>query len=170
MKLKSSQAWYIPGNVILASILTVAALFAITVFAWARQSPTRLVSAASDSAKEDFTEEWVYRVQYGHKDEWFRIFKKYQLAILERQKQLGFVKQYTVWSPGLHTSEESRWDYRVIIVRSSYEAPSGQSEDEIAKQLFPDQAAFKLEENRRWELTANHWDLPIHVVDLDAAE
>jgi hypothetical protein len=58
----------------------------------------------------------------------------------------------------------------VIIVRSSYEAPSGQSEDEIAKQLFPDQAAFKLEENRRWELTANHWDLPIHVVDLDAAE
>jgi hypothetical protein len=85
-------------------------------------------------------------------------------------KQLGFVKQYTVWAPGLHTSEESRWDYRVIIVRASYDAPPGQSEDEIAKQLFPDQAAFKQEENRRWELTANHWDLPIHVVDPSAAE
>jgi hypothetical protein len=170
MKLKSFRAWYIPGNVVLASILTLAALFAITAFARARQAPTGPGSTASDSVKKDFTEEWVYRVQYGHKDEWFRIFRKYQLAILERQKQLGFVKQYTVWAPGLHTSEESRWDYRVIIVRTSYDAPAGQSEDEVAKQLFPDQATFKREENRRWELTANHWDLPIHVVDPDAAE
>jgi len=97
-------------------------------------------AAASDPVKRDFTEEWVYRVQYGHKDEWFRIFKKYQLAILDRQKQLGYVKQYTVCAPGLHTSEESRWDYRVIIVRASYDAPPGQSEDEVAKQLFTDQA------------------------------
>jgi hypothetical protein len=128
------------------------------------------VLTASDPSSKDFTEEWVYRVQYGRKDEWFRIFKKYQLAILERQKQLGFVKQYTVWAPGLHTSEESRWDYRVVIVRASYDAPPGQSEDEVARQLFPDQAAFKQEENRRWELTTNHWDLPIHVVNPGAAE
>jgi hypothetical protein len=71
-------------------------------------------------------------------------------------------------APSLHTSEDSRWDYRVIIVRSSADAPQGQSEGEIAKQLFPDQATFKREENRRWELTTNHWDLPIHVVSLDA--
>jgi hypothetical protein len=127
-------------------------------------------STASSPSPKEFTEEWVYRVQYGHKDEWFRIFKKYQIAILDRQKQLGCVKQYTVWAPGLHTSEESRWDYRVIIVRASYDAPPGQSEDEVAKQLFPDQATFKQEENRRWELTANHWDLPIHLLKLDAAE
>ena len=29
---------------------------------------------------------------------------------------------------------------------------------------------FKQEENRRWDPTSNHWDLPIHVVNLDAAE
>jgi hypothetical protein len=114
--------------------------------------------------------EWVYRVQYGHKDEWWRIFKKYQIAILERQKQLGYVKEYTVFAPSLHTSEESRWDYRVIIIRASEEAPPGQSEAEIAKQLFPDQGSFAREENRRWELTTNHWDLPIHVVNLNAAD
>jgi hypothetical protein len=114
--------------------------------------------------------EWVYRVQYGHKDEWWRIFKKYQIAILERQKQLGYVKEYTVFAPSLHTSEDSRWDYRVIIVRASEDAPPGQSEGEVAKQLFPDQEAFNQEENRRWELTTNHWDLPIHVVKVDAVE
>lgn len=136
----------------------------------AQQNRTAPDSTSSETAKKDSTEEWVYRVQYGHQDEWFRIFKKYQLAILERQKQLGFVKQYTVWAPGLHTSEESRWDYRVVIVRASYDAPPGQSEDEVAKQLFPDQATFKREEDRRWELTTNHWDLPIHVVNPSAAE
>jgi hypothetical protein len=104
------------------------------------------------------------------KDEWWRIFKKYQIAILERQKQLGYVKEYTVFAPSLHTSEDSRWDYRVIIVRASEDAPPGQSEDEVAKQLFPDQETFNKEENRRWELTTNHWDLPIHVVKVNAAE
>ncbi len=114
--------------------------------------------------------EWVYRVKYGYKDEWFQIFKKYQIAILEKQKELGYVKEFTVYAPSLHTSEDSRWDYRVIIVRASQDAPAGQSEDEIARQLFPDQGTFKKEENRRWELTTNHWDLPIHVVKLDKPE
>lgn len=116
------------------------------------------------------TVEWVYRVKYGSKDEWWTIFKKYQLAILDRQKQLGYVKDYTVWAPGLHTSEDSRWDYRIVIVRASADAPPGQSEGEIAKQLFPDQQEFKRAENRRWELTTNHWDLPIHQVDTRSAE
>jgi hypothetical protein len=59
---------------------------------------------------------------------------------------------------------------RVIIVKASGDAPPGQSEAEVAKQLFPDQETFNKEENRRWELTTNHWDLPIHVVKVDAAE
>jgi hypothetical protein len=126
--------------------------------------------AAVAPAEKPVIVEWVYRVQYGHKDEWWRIFKKYQIAILERQKQLGYVKEYTVFAPSLHTSEDARWDYRVIIVRASEDAPPGQSEAEIAKQLFPDQEAFNREENRRWELTTNHWDLPIHVVKVDAVE
>ena len=123
------------------------------------------------AAKQTLTTvEWVYRTKYGYTEEWFRIFRKYQIAILERQKQLGYVKEYTVYSPSLHVSEDARWDYRVIIVRAAGDAPPGQSEEEVAKQLFPDQATFTRDENRRWELTANHWDLPIHVVKLDSAE
>ena len=153
-------------------VFVIGVVFLVTTPAPARsqQSPPETTPTRSAPSSKEFVEEWVYRVQYGHKDEWFRIFRKYQLAILERQKQLGFVRQYTVWAPGLHTSEESRWDYRVIIVRTADEAPPGQSEDEIAKQLFPNQAAFQREESRRWELTANHWDLPIHVVDPGASE
>ena len=43
-------------------------------------------------------------------------------------------------------------------------------EADIARQLFPDQGAFIREENRRWELTTNHWDLPIHVAKAGAAD
>ena len=168
-----------PNSFAFASTLEMTLVIAAFGIAFAGAMPgvapaqqTRAGSASTVSAPpaKEFTEEWVYRVQYGHQDEWFRIFKKYQIAILERQKQLGYVKQYTIWAPGLHTTEDSRWDYRVIIVRASYDAPPGQSEDEVAKVLFPDQATFKQEENRRWELTANHWDLPIHVVSLDTGD
>jgi hypothetical protein len=126
--------------------------------------------AAPHPAQKPVIVEWVYRIQYGHHDEWWRIFKKYQIAILERQKQLGYVKEFTVFAPSLHTSEDARWDYRIIIVRAAADPPPGQSEADIARQLFPDQEAFSREENRRWELTTNHWDLPIHVVNADATD
>jgi hypothetical protein len=128
------------------------------------------VNTVSAATTQSETVEWVYRIRYGFHDEWFQIFRKYQIAILERQKQLGYVLDYTVWAPGLHASEDSRWDYRVVIIRASHDAPAGQSEAEIAKQLFPDQAAFRRAENRRWELTTNHWDLPIHRVDPNKSE
>jgi hypothetical protein len=52
-------------------------------------APTPVVAATQQAAavpaEKPVIVEWVYRVQYGHKDEWWRIFKKYQIAILERQ-------------------------------------------------------------------------------------
>jgi len=149
---------------ILISLFAFGSLTAAPLSAFSQQG-----AVASAPVSKPVIEEWVYRTKYGYKDEWWTIFKKYQIAILERQKQLGYVKDFTVYAPSLHTSEDSRWDYRVIIVRASADAPPGQSEDEVAKQLFPDQAKFKQDENRRWELTANHWDLPIHVVTLAAS-
>lgn len=73
---------------------------------------------------------------------------------------------YTVTRPGLHVSEDSRWDYRIVIDYPNAEAAS--HEDEVTQTLFPDTAAREAEEDRRWELTLNHWDLPIHQIDPHA--
>jgi hypothetical protein len=108
--------------------------------------------------------EWVYRVHYGHIDEWWDIFRKYQLVILEREKQLGYVLDFRVYHPQLHTDEAARWDYRVEIVYRDFDGSL--HEDEVTQQLFPDTATLKRDENRRWELTENHWDLPIYQVDM----
>ena len=119
--------------------------------------------AQSTPRARPYEVEWVYRVKYGYQDEWWRIFQKYQIAALDREKQLGYVLDYSVTRPGLHVSEDSRWDYRIVI---DYPSPdSATHEDEVIHALFPDGTARKAEENRRWELTLNHWDLPIHQID-----
>lgn len=70
---------------------------------------------------------------------------------------------YRVYHPQLHTDEAGRWDYRIEITYRDFAAAS--HEEEIARELFPDAATRKREENRRWEVTVNHWDLPIYQVD-----
>ena len=150
-----------PTKIIL--LLASATIFLLS----ARISRSQQTSTAA-STDEPFLEEWVYKVKWGHSEEFFEILKKYQLAILEKEKQLGYVTQYTVYAPGLHTSEDQRWDYRVSITFKNQAA--AKHEREVARQLFPDQQTFKKEENHRWELTEAHWDLPVHVVNPNVPE
>jgi hypothetical protein len=112
--------------------------------------------------------EWVYRVKWGESDEFWRLFRKYQIPLLDKEKQLGRVLRYTVYRPGLHTSEDQRWDYRVVITYRDIVATT-ESRD-LPKQVFPDQATFKREENQRWSITVAHYDLPIREVDPHAAD
>ena len=110
-----------------------------------------------------YIEEWVYRVKYGFKDEWWKLFQKNQLSVLNREKELGYVTSYTIYEPAFHMSEESRWDFQLMIVFKDRESSTHASE--IEKELFPDRELFKKEENRRWELTLSHWDMPLVPVD-----
>jgi Ni/Co efflux regulator RcnB len=121
------------------------------------------IGAHAQPAAQPYKVEWVYKVKYGFQDEWWQIFKKFQIAILDREKQLGYVTDYVVYRPGLHTSEDFRWDYRIEITYPNYAGST--HEGEVERQLFPDQAAEAKEDQRRWELTLNHWDLPIHAID-----
>jgi hypothetical protein len=112
--------------------------------------------------------EWVYKVKWGYQDEFWQIFQKYQIATLNKEKELGGVLKYEVFRPGLHASEDHRWDYRIVIYYKNVESSSQGSK--VEKQLFPDQPKMKHEEQRRWELTEDHWDLPIRQIDPNAVE
>jgi hypothetical protein len=112
--------------------------------------------------------EWVYKVKWGYQDEFWQIFQKYQIATLNKEKELGGVLKYEVFRPGLHTSEDHRWDYRIVIYYKDVASSSQGSQ--VEKQLFPDRAKLQREEQRRWELTEVHWDLPIRQIDPNAAE
>ena len=123
-------------------------------------------AAASTSvslSEKPYLVEWVYKVKWGYADEFWQLFKKYQIATLNREKELGYVTSYSVYRPGYHTGEDSRWEFRIVIAYKNISSSGHGSE--VEKQLFPDQAAMKREENRRWELTEAHYDLPIHTID-----
>lgn len=127
------------------------------------RSQQSAAGAAASSGDKPYMVEWVYRVKWGGQDEFWQIFKKYQIATLNREKELGYVTSYAVYRPGHHMGEDSRWDFRIVITYKNIASSTHGSE--IEKQVFPDQATMKREENRRWELTVAHYDLPIHTID-----
>jgi hypothetical protein len=121
------------------------------------------VSPSVSTNEKPYMVEWVYKVKWGYADEFWQLFKKYQIATLNREKELGYVTSFTVYRPGYHAWEDSRWEYRIVITYKNISSSGHGSE--VEKQLFPDQATMKREENRRWELTEAHYDLPIHAID-----
>jgi hypothetical protein len=60
-------------------------------------------------------------------------------------------------------TEEARWDYRVTIVykNSTLATTANPDEESLIKRLYPDQAAYQREEQRRFEILLSHWDLPV---------
>jgi hypothetical protein len=145
--------------------LLFAALAVVFVLAVGQQTRGQQATAspAVSPTEKPYLVEWVYKVKWGHADEFWQLFKKYQIATLNREKELGYVTSYTVYRPGLHTGEDTRWEFRIVITYKNISS-SGHG-NEVEKQLFPDQAEMKRGENRRWELTEAHYDLPIHTID-----
>ena len=122
-----------------------------------------VANPTASATEKPYLVEWVYKVKWGYADEFWQLFKKYQIATLNREKELGYVTSYTVYRPGYHTGEDTRWEFRIAIAYKNISSSGHGSE--VEKQLFPDQAEMKRGENRRWELTEAHYDLPIHTID-----
>jgi hypothetical protein len=66
------------------------------------------VAQAPKPGIKGYEVEWVYRVLYGFIDEWWDIFRKYQVPILDRARELGYVLDYRIYHPLFHTDEAAR--------------------------------------------------------------
>lgn len=141
-------------------LLTLAALAATPSFGSAQAPPA--------GPSTPFVVEYYYTAQWGHADEFIRLFKKNHFPVLKRQVELGNILKVTAEAPRFHGTEDGRWDYRVTIVWKDAAAPHAGFPDAELKKLFPDQDAFHREEQRRFEILKAHWDLPIVAVDLTA--
>jgi nitric oxide reductase activation protein len=66
-------------------------------------------------------------------------------------------------TPANHMTEDARWDYRVTITFKNSTLATTANPEEAAqiKQLWPDQATYEREEQRRFEILLAHWDLPV---------
>ncbi len=112
-----------------------------------------------------YVAEYYYKAKWGYADEFIQLFRKNHLPVLKKQIETGRILSVRIEKPRYHSTEDGRWDYRVTIVFKSAAAfhdPNASSNEEaIIKQLYPDQATFKREEQRRFEILIAHWDVPI---------
>lgn len=114
-------------------------------------------------ANEPYTMEYYYKVQWGHQQEFLQLFLKNHYPLLKKIVEGGRMLSVKIETPAYHMTEDSRWDYRVTIRFKNSTAATTPNPDEEAfiKQLWPDQEAYKREEQRRFEILLAHWDLPV---------
>jgi hypothetical protein len=112
---------------------------------------------------QPYTVEYYYKVQWGHQQEFLQLFLKNHYPVLEKVQGTGRILALKIETPAYHTTEDGRWDYRVTIryKDSTMATTANPDEERFKKELWPDQATFVKEEQRRFEILLAHWDLPV---------
>jgi hypothetical protein len=114
-------------------------------------------------ANQPYTMEYYYKVQWGRQQEFLQLFLKNHYPLLMKEVEAGRILAVRVETPANHMTEEARWDYRVTLTFKNSAMATTANPDEAAmiRQLWPDQATFTREEQRRFEILLAHWDLPV---------
>ena len=115
------------------------------------------------AADRPYTMEYYYKVQWGHQQEFLRLFLKNHYPLLKKGMESGRIVSVKIETPANHMTEDARWDYRVTIrFRNSTAAttPNPEEASQI-RQLWPDEETYRREEQRRFEILLAHWDLPV---------
>jgi len=102
---------------------------------------------------------YFYRTKWGHHDEFVELFKRNHWPILREQLAAGRYTDVRLRTPRFHGVGEAGWDVLVSITYRDWAAIQEHSDDDIVLRLYPDQALFRNEEQRRFELLEAHWDV-----------
>lgn len=115
------------------------------------------------TAGQPYTVEYYYKVQWGHQQEFLQLFLKNHYPLLQKIVESGRMVSVKIEAPSNHMTEDARWDYRVTIrfKNSTVATTPNPDEESQIEQLWPDQASYKREEQRRFEILLAHWDVPV---------
>lgn len=149
--------------------LLVSALAAATLAALVAHPPVLRAQApaAPSAVRAERTVWYFYRVKWGFQDEFVALFAKNHLPVLREQVKTGRIVDVHTYVPTYHGDGRADWTFAVVIAYKDTAAMVGPSgEDEIARRLYPDQATFRKEEQRRFEILDAHWDVPLNELSL----
>ena len=129
-----------------------------------------LISALTTIAQEaPIQVAYYYKVRWGFQQEFERLFLKNHYPLLQAQKKDGRIRGVSLYKPTFHGEGRADWTFLVVIEFASFTALGSPSNEEaLARRLFPDQDAFKKEEQRRFEILDAHWDVPLTEVESPA--
>jgi len=152
----------------------VAAFAMVSAVSWAAgagalsAAPSTQAPSAQAGARAERTAWYFYRVTWGHQDEFLDLYQKNHHPVLKEEMKSGRITAVRTYVPTYHGDGRADWTFAVAITYRDTAAMTGPSgEDEIVRRLFPDQATFRREEARRFEILDAHWDVPLNEIDLD---
>ena len=126
--------------------------------------------AGQTASKTERTVWYFYRVKWGFQDEFVTLFQRNHYPVLKEQIKTGRIKDVRTFVPTYHGDGRADWTFAVQITYRDTAAMTGPSgDDEIVRKLYPDQAKFQKEEQRRFEILDAHWDVPLNELDMNAA-
>jgi len=118
---------------------------------------------ARGGADQPYAVEYYYKTQWGRQQEFLQLFLKNHYPLLQKEAGAGRILSVKIEMPAYHTTEDGRWDYRVTIrfKNSTVATTTNPDEEKFIRELWPDQATYRREEQRRFEILLSHWDLPV---------
>ena len=124
--------------------------------------------AAQAGARAERTVWYFYRVKWGFQEEFVDLFRRNHYPVLKEEMKTGRIRSVRTFAPTYHGDGRADWTFAVVITYRDAAALTGPGDDGLAGRLYPDQARFKKEEQRRFEILDAHWDVPLNELDLDA--
>ena len=116
-------------------------------------------AVTAQGSKNYFTVENYYKVKWGYADEFINLWKANHYPLLKKAIEKGDIISVEASAPKLHSSEDSRWDFRVTIVFANSQAAFDPNlTTPYKKQLYPDADKLVKDEQHRFELLLAHWD------------
>ena len=135
------------------------------VLMWVALGPgAAAAQAPAPSAASTKTTWYFYTVKWGYQGEFLDLFQKNHYPILKAQLDAGVFVSVKTFVPENHGDGRADWTFAVELVEAA--KPPAFDQDAVVKKLYPDQARFQKEEQRRFELLVAHWDVPLNVVDM----
>lgn len=122
----------------------------------------------TSDVKDFFVVENYYKVKWGYAGEFIDLWKANHYPLLKKAIEKGDIISVTAYRPRYHSGEDTRWDFRVILVfRTAAAAFDDQLTEPYKKELYPDQENYKKTEQHRFELLLAHWDIETDKIPLN---
>lgn len=129
--------------------------------------PGILAAQTGKPADESFIIEYYYKVKWGYADEFIQLWKTNHYPLLKKAIEKGDIISVTAEKPKLHSGEDTRWDFKVILVfKNAKLAFDPDLTTPYKKQIYPDLEKLAKDEQHRFELLISHWDVMIERIQL----
>ena len=119
------------------------------------------------TSDESFIIENYYKVKWGYAEEFITLWKTNHYPLLKKAIEKGDILSVNAEKPKLHSGEDTRWDFKVILVfKNAKLAFDADLTTPYKKELYPDLDKLVKDEQHRFELLISHWDVMVDKIDL----